>query len=387
MISVAPALQLERVSCRYGHGPLVVEPTTLSLEPERCLCLLGPSGCGKTTLLRAIGGYLPVAGGEVRLAGRRVTDDGPERRRIGMVFQNYALFPHLSVRRNVAFGLDVRGVRGRERDERVEGELRRVELDRSLWDRKPRRLSGGQQQRVALARALATRPDLLLLDEPLANLDRGLRVTLRSEIRRIQRSAGVAAVWVTHDQEEALMLADEVGLMHAGRLVQLGPPSVVYEQPRTPFVAGFVGDANLIQVVDRDGHHAVLRGGLRLAVDADWPTPVGRPVLLRPEHLALGPGAHALETVWRGAVETIDYLGADCVVRLATTGVGGVVVRLTVRTPARAIDAVTVGDVIDCGVRTRRPWVVPDDDDGSLAVPLDGPEAGLRAPMRRRARS
>lgn len=359
------ALELDGVVCRYGAGPVVVHPTSLRLAPHECVCLLGPSGCGKTTLLRAIGGYLPVAAGEIRLAGRAVTRLGPEQRRVGMVFQSYALFPHLSARRNVAFGLEVRGVPREARDRRVERELRRVDLDPSAWDRKPRRLSGGQQQRVALARALAIDPALLLLDEPLANLDRGLREALRAELKRIQHAAGVASVWVTHDQDEALMLADRVGLMRAGRLVQLDRPTALYDRPRTPFVARFVGQANLLPIEARvEG--GVVAGGLRLTCAESVGAAVGRPLMLRPEQLTVGEAAAACATRWAGVVEAVDYLGADGRLTVAVTGADGPVT-LSVRARSAALDGRRAGDAIEVGVAPPAPWVIPEDD-----APEDG---------------
>lgn len=367
-MSQGAPLELDGVACRYGAGPLVVHPTSLRLAPRERVCLLGPSGCGKTTLLRAIGGYLPVAAGEIRLAGRAVTRLGPEQRRVGMVFQNYALFPHLSARRNVGFGLDVRGVPRAERDRRVEAELRRVDLEPAAWDRKPRQLSGGQQQRVALARALAIDPALLLLDEPLANLDRGLREALRAELKQIQHAAGVASVWVTHDQDEALMLADRVGLMRAGRLVQLDRPAALYDRPRTPFVARFVGQANLLPIEARfEG--GVTAGGLRwvcaeatgAAVGAAVGAAIGRPLLLRPEQLVIGEAAAACATRWAGVIEAVDYLGADARLTVVVTGAAGPVT-LSVRTRSAALDGRGAGDPVEVGVATHTPWVIPDDD-------------------------
>ncbi|MEZ4434569.1 MAG: ABC transporter ATP-binding protein [bacterium] len=354
------ALALDRVVVRYGDGPVVVDAVSLSLAPGELLCLLGPSGCGKTTLLRAIGGYLPVADGAIHVDGRDVTRLGPEQRRIGMVFQSYALFPHLSARRNVAFGLEVRGLPRAARAAAVERELRRVALDPSLWDRRPAALSGGQQQRVALARALAIEPSLLLLDEPLANLDRGLRDALRGELRRVQHAAGVAAVLVTHDQDEALALADRVALMRAGRLVQLATPAELYNRPRTPFAARFVGEANLLRVAARDGDLALTDGGLRLAADAAS----GSWLLLRPEQLTLGPAAAACPTRWDARVEAVVYLGAD--------------VRLTLRIGAALLIARTraaewrgaVGDTVAIGAGA--PWVVPSHDDAEAPATSDG---------------
>ncbi len=243
-----------------GRG--VVSDFHLSLEPGSLFALLGPSGSGKTTLLRLIGGYLAPATGRISLAGRDVTALPPERRRIGMVFQNYALFPHLSARGNVAFGLEVRGVARAECRRRVDELLDLVGLVSDERDRRPGQLSGGQQQRVALARALAIEPALLLLDEPLSNLDRRLREQLRDELLALQRRTGVTTLLVTHDQDEALALADRVGILASGRLVQVGSPRKLYERPCCPFVATFLGEANLLTV---GGERVMVRpGGIRL---------------------------------------------------------------------------------------------------------------------------
>jgi ABC-type Fe3+/spermidine/putrescine transport system ATPase subunit len=239
------ALRLEALTFSYGATPLLRD-VSLAVPAGRFLTLLGPSGCGKTTLLKLVGGYLAPASGRVFLRDRDVSKMPPEARNLGMVFQNYALFPHLTARQNVAFGLEVRRVPRTERERQVDAILDLVGLTGTERVRMPNQLSGGQQQRVALARALVFKPDLLLLDEPLANLDRHLRDQLRIELRRLQRETGVAAVMVTHDQEEALAVSDLVGVMAAGRLLQIGTPDDMYNRPRTPFVARFLGEANLL---------------------------------------------------------------------------------------------------------------------------------------------
>ena len=232
-------VRLDSIAFGYGSTP-VVRDVSLSVPPGQLLTLLGPSGCGKTTLLKLIGGYLTPAAGRLWLRGRDVTRLPPEARNAGMVFQHYALFPHLTAWGNVAFGLEVRRIPRFERDRRVRSMLERVGLTPAEFDRRPATLSGGQQQRVALARALVIAPDVLLLDEPLANLDRHLRDQLRAELRTLQRETGVTTVLVTHDQEEALAVSDLVGVMAAGRVLQVGPAAEVYHRPRTPFVARFL---------------------------------------------------------------------------------------------------------------------------------------------------
>jgi ABC-type Fe3+/spermidine/putrescine transport system ATPase subunit len=301
------------------------------------LTLLGPSGCGKTTLLKLIGGYLTPAAGAVFLGGREVTALPPERRNVGMVFQNYALFPHLSARRNVAFGLEVRGVPRAERERRVAAMLALVGLTGAERDRKPAALSGGQQQRVALARALVFAPDLLLLDEPLANLDRHLRDLLRAELRRLQRETGVAAVMVTHDQEEAMAVSDLLGVMAAGTLLQLGPPAELYHRPRTPFVARFLGDANLLP-------GPTLGGG------------PDTPMMVRPERCVLGVAAAGCPWSREGRVSSVTFLGADVLAEVAC----GEGVMLRVRT--RPAEEWRLGQQVRVGIPAGAAWPIPEPD-------------------------
>jgi putative spermidine/putrescine transport system ATP-binding protein len=328
------ALRLEDVSFAYGAEP-VVRGASLAAGPGQLLALLGPSGCGKTTLLKLVGGYFAPAAGRVTIRGRDVTRLPPEARNAGMVFQNYALFPHLSARDNVGFGLDARGVRRPERDRRVEAMLDRVGLSAAERARRPAGLSGGQQQRVALARALVIGPDVLLLDEPLANLDRHLREQLRGEIRSLQRESGVTTLLVTHDQEEALAVSDRLAVMSAGRVLQVGPPAEVYARPRTPFVARFLGTANLLdgKLVGRDA-----------AV-----------VLARPEHCRLNPEPGACRFAWPGRVVEVTFLGPDCLVDVACdTGVS-----LRVRTRG----GVVAGERVTAGVADETLWPIPDRDE------------------------
>ncbi len=241
---MADALELDGIAKRY-RGTAVVDGVSLRVQPGEMVCLLGPSGCGKTTTLRIVAGFEDLDAGCVRLGGMDVSRMPPERRNIGFMFQSYALFPHMTVAANVGFGLRMRRVPRAQRAAAVEEALALVRLD-GLAGRLPRQLSGGQQQRVALARAIAFRPRLLLLDEPLSNLDAGLRETLRDEIRRVQKDTGVTALFVTHDQSEALAIADRVAVMRAGKVVQFDTPATIYTRPADPFVAGFIGQANLL---------------------------------------------------------------------------------------------------------------------------------------------
>lgn len=237
-------VQLEGLGKRYGEIDAVVA-TDLSVEKGEFVSLLGPSGCGKTTTLQMIAGFVEVSSGRILLDGRDITHAKPASRGLGVVFQSYALFPHMTVKDNVAFGLRMRKVPAAELQQRVDRVLKLVRLNQHA-ERYPRELSGGQRQRVALARALVIEPPVLLLDEPLSNLDANLREEMQFEIRRIQREVGITTLMVTHDQSEALSISDRVVVMQAGRITQIDAPYTLYEHPRTEFISGFVGKANLL---------------------------------------------------------------------------------------------------------------------------------------------
>jgi iron(III) transport system ATP-binding protein len=279
----APALRV--AGLRRAYGPIVaVDGVDLEVRQGEMLTLLGPSGCGKTTLLRVIAGLERPDDGTIEIAGRRVAGPHasvpPERRRVGMVFQDHALFPHLSVAENVAYGIR----RDPDRSVRVAELLELVSLHHA-GARMPHELSGGMQQRVAIARALAPRPDVILLDEPFSNLDAALRTQLRGDLREILRSAGVTAVLVTHDQDEALTLGDRMGVMVRGRIEQIDVPEVIYGEPASPFVATFVGTANLVHANCEGGVGFTRFGQVRLV---NRPAISGRAaVVIRPEHLEL----------------------------------------------------------------------------------------------------
>ncbi|MFT3691147.1 ABC transporter ATP-binding protein [Paenirhodobacter sp.] len=246
-------LSLSDVCKIYPNGYKAVENLHIDLPEGQMLGLLGPSGCGKTTTLRMIAGLMPITSGTIRVGGRELSQEPPHRRDMGLVFQNYALFPHMTVAENVAFGLEMRGVSRREARGRIEEALEMVRLP-GLGSRRPRELSGGQQQRVSLARALVIRPRILLLDEPLSNLDAKLRDEMRVEIREIQQRLKITTLFVTHDQVEALTMCDLVGVMHRGKLAQLGTPEDIYERPESLFVSEFVGRTNKFraEVLSRD---------------------------------------------------------------------------------------------------------------------------------------
>jgi iron(III) transport system ATP-binding protein len=284
-------VSLVGISKRFGDGEPVLQDIDLHVAAGELFFLLGPSGCGKTTLLRLVAGFLQPDRGEIRLGGENVAGLPAERRDCAMVFQSYALWPHLSVLANVSFGLEVRGIPAAERRERALEALALVGLE-SLADRRVPSLSGGQQQRVALARAVVVRPRVLLLDEPLSNLDAKLRVSMRTEIRRICKSAGLTTLYVTHDQKEALSMADRLAVLDHGTLQQIGAPHEVYRRPTSRAVAEFIGAANFVSVrvtacadggVTVRGPLGALRSaapGLGLAV-GDAATALLRPEALR----------------------------------------------------------------------------------------------------------
>ncbi len=324
---------VEGVSFAYTCRP-TIQKISFSLAGE-FLTLLGPSGCGKSTLLKLIGGYLTPAEGRITVGGRDVTSDPPERRNVGMVFQNYALFPHLSARRNISFGLEVRRLTRAAINARTDEMLALVGLTSAEAERRPHELSGGQQQRVALARALAFRPKLLLLDEPFANLDRHLRDQLRSELRRVQRTLSVSTIMVTHDPDEALAASDRIGVMANGRLLQIGPPAEVYRSPRTPFVARALGETNLLAA------HQFGNNSNQL-------------FLIRPEAFTIdGDGPHS----WTGHVTRAEFLGADQFVEVACAE------GPTLRVRTRASSPVSVGETIRVSVSANDVWPIPEADE------------------------
>ena len=282
------SVELESITHRFGPTT-AVDDVSLAVEAGELVALLGPSGCGKTTLLRIIGGFIVPTAGSVRVDGRAIDHLPVSRRDIGIVFQNYALFPHMTVYENVAYGLRARHAPRTELRERVARMLATVQLE-GLRDRVPRQLSGVQQQRVALARALAVEPRILLLDEPFGALDKNLRLDMQIEVKRLQRQFGITAILVTHDQEEAMSLADRIAVMNRGRVEQFASPVEIYDRPRTLFVNSFVGTANLLAgtIVSRDG--AMLTVTLDAGATLTLPGSLdGRRVIVsaRPENLRL----------------------------------------------------------------------------------------------------
>jgi putative spermidine/putrescine transport system ATP-binding protein len=306
-------VELQRVSKSYGGGVKAVDDLSLHIREGEFLFLLGPSGCGKTTTLRMVAGFVKPDEGVIAIGGRDISRIPPYGRDLGMVFQSYALFPHMTVAENVAFGLRMRRVSKDEMARRVATTLDMVELG-GLGGRYPRQLSGGQQQRVALARAIVIQPKALLLDEPLSNLDAKLRQQMRLELKTLQERLGVTTIFVTHDQEEALVMADRIAVMRDGRIEQLGSPTDLYERPASKFVAHFIGETNFIHgtVAERPvGDRAVLRVGDGFAVTGRCPEPIvaGRPAVaaIRPERVEIGQtNGHGV----RGTVEQVIYMGA-----------------------------------------------------------------------------
>ena len=302
-------IAVREVLKRFG-SVTAVDRTTLDVADGELFTLLGPSGCGKTTLLRLIAGFYRPDAGSIWFGDRRVDGLAPYERNIGMVFQNYALWPHMTVRGNVAYGLKLRKFAAAVVAARVDAGLRQVNLA-GLEDRYPGQLSGGQQQRVALARALVLNPDILLLDEPLSNLDAKIRIQVRTEIRRLQQDLGITTLYVTHDQEEALSLSDRVAVMREGHILQTGAPKELYERPRTRFVADFVGTNNFIPGRCRSATPSATAvetplGVLTARGGADVQAGERCVVAVRPENIAL---AEAAGNRLRGRIVVASYLG------------------------------------------------------------------------------
>ncbi len=317
-MAVGEALRLDGVSHRYGASK-AVDNVSLDVRGGELVALLGPSGCGKTTLLRAIGGFISQTEGQISIGGVAVDHLPPNKRTVGIVFQNYALFPHMTAAQNIAYGLEARGQSRRETKARVDEMLALVKLT-AFGGRYPKEMSGGQQQRIALARALAIKPAILLLDEPFAALDKNLRLDMQIEIKRIQRASGTTTLIVTHDQEEALSMADRVAVFNQGRLEQFAPPSEIYDHPASLFVNTFVGAANTFAgtVTTSAGEQLTVNLGIGSEIPAraiGGAIPVGATVTvcIRPEYLRVNSGSVGL----RGTVEMGLPLGAIVVYEIA----------------------------------------------------------------------
>ena len=287
------SIKFEGVTKTYGDV-VALKPLTLDIEPGTLVTLLGPSGCGKTTTLRLIAGLEGASAGRILIGGQDVTNLSATYRNVSMVFQSYALFPHMSVAENVAFGLTLKSMPRGEVRERVENGLAQVGLA-GFGQRLPSELSGGQQQRVAVARAIVLEPEVLLLDEPLSNLDAKLRRHVREEIRQIQQKLGLTAVYVTHDQEEAMAVSDRIVVMKNAEIAQEGTPFELYDAPRSAFIADFIGDANLVDVdvVETGSETEIMLEGQRIRLPLAWQGKGAAKLVLRPHHVHLGKGEGA----------------------------------------------------------------------------------------------
>jgi putative spermidine/putrescine transport system ATP-binding protein len=327
---VPPAIQLVGLKKSFGSGAqevVAVDGVDLTIGEGEFFSLLGPSGSGKTTVLRMIAGFEVPSGGAILLQGQDVTSQAPYDRDVNTVFQDYALFPHMTVRENVEYGLKVKKVAKDERIRRVKDMLEAVRLG-SFGDRKPNQLSGGQRQRVALARALVNQPKVLLLDEPLGALDLKLREEMQVELKAIQREVGITFVFVTHDQGEALSMSNRIAVFNRGRIEQVGTPKEIYDHPASIFVAGFVGTSNVIPV---EMSQRLLGAAVTHSV---------RPERIRIVHEHLGtPGWADTEVVVAGTVTDVQYLGSDCRVRADVDGIG----KLSATVPSDGLVGVTVG--------------------------------------------
>ncbi|HTJ67396.1 MAG TPA: ABC transporter ATP-binding protein [Actinospica sp.] len=345
-------LRLNGISRAYG-AHTALHPLDLTIRGGEFIALLGPSGCGKTTALNSIAGLLPLTAGSIELDGRRIDTLPPEKRGFGMVFQNYALFPHLTVRRNVAFGLRMRKVPKAELERRVHAVLELVRLTEHAH-KLPGQLSGGQQQRVAIARAIVLEPPLVLMDEPLSNLDAALRLDMRAEIRRIHQEFGLTTLYVTHDQEEALSLADRLVVLNAGHVAQVGTPAELYESPRSAYVAAFMGYRNILTLTaTRVGTDVatVVGEGVKLVGTVAGPVTEDADVqvAIRPEDLKIA--AEGAEAAFEAVAEVVEYHGREFQVD-ALTRSGK---RVHLRTPER----VAPGDQLALTVDPRRALVFP----------------------------
>jgi putrescine transport system ATP-binding protein len=335
-----PLVRFEKVSKRFGDVT-AVDCLTLDVYSNEFFALLGPSGCGKTTLLRLLAGFERPDAGRIVLEGRDIAATPPHRRPVNMMFQSYALFPHLTVAGNIAFGLRQDGMAKAAISARVLEMLTLVKLE-GLGDRRPHQLSGGQRQRVALARSLAKRPRVLLLDEPMAALDRKLREQTQFELMELQARLGLTFVIVTHDQSEAMTVAHRIAVMDRGRVVQAATPAEIYERPRSRWVAEFVGDVNLLEgiVLEAHGGEAVIgdRGGRRHRVAADVPRGAQVSIALRPEKLRIqaGPAPPDVPNVMRGQVCDIGYLGSISMYKVRLDD--GAVVKVAVANVARTCE-------------------------------------------------
>ena len=358
---------VKRFATPEGGAVTALDGVSLKVQLREFVTLLGPSGCGKTTLLRVISGLEELDAGEVLIAGEPMTHVPPHRRPVNTVFQNYALFPHLSVGDNVGYGLDVAGVPRRDRNTRVGETLELIGMT-GFERRKPDQLSGGQRQRVALARAIINRPNLLLLDEPLSALDRNLRQSMQMELKSLQHDLGICFLFVTHDQEEALTMSDKVVVLNKGRIEQVGPPDVHYHRPATRFVAEFIGDGALIsgRIEGASEDRVLVTGdGLRFAVGPGATVGQMATLLLRPEHLEAAPeSSDQTFGVIEARFEQSVFLGASrkFVCRLAN---GATITAAPTGAGAEALSGVAPGELVRLAYRRDQTHLIPEAEDGA----------------------
>ena len=340
-------IRIEHARKVYNGKTVVIDDLNLTIENGELFTLLGPSGCGKTTLLRMIAGFNSIEGGDFFFGETRINDMEPSKRNIGMVFQNYAIFPHLTVRDNVAFGLKQRKIAKEELETRTDEYLKLMQIDQ-FADRKPDQLSGGQQQRVALARALVINPDVLLMDEPLSNLDAKLRVDMRQAIRDIQRRIGITTVYVTHDQEEAMTISDHIAVMNLGEIQQVGSPKELYHKPHNEFVANFIGKTNLIdaKIIKENNKTFLQIGEYKLELqEYDHVEPQDVRVSIRPEEFIKDESG-----VIEATVDDSVYLGSSVNYLLNTNFAE----RIEVTEESTFEENLKPGDVIHLTVNTSK---------------------------------
>ena len=374
----APAIELVDVTKQYGDA-VALDGISLRIDSGEFFCLLGPSGCGKTTTLNLIGGFIPLTSGELRIEGRRVNDLPPHKRSVNTVFQNYALFPHMTVADNVAFGLRMEGLAGREIEGRVTEYLELVGLG-TYHDRYPTQLSGGQAQRVALARALAKRPAVLLLDEPLGALDLKLRKQMQVELARIHRQVGTTFVFVTHDQEEALSMATRIAVMAGGKVRQIGPPREIYLHPVDRFVADFIGESNFLDGALTNGGGApgfLLTDGTVLPARTTGSTPAGKVTLMvRPESVSVTttpPNGGMPTAVVKGRTSNIAFMGTHTRITVQTDAGSLVAIRFR-ESDERATEEEMVDREVHVWWDPRESTVVAAGDEPQ---PLEGAGGGV----------
>lgn len=352
-------LKISNLTKKFGDFT-AVDDVSLSVEGPELIALLGPSGCGKTTLLRMVAGFIEATSGSIEINGRDITNTPPHLRNTGMIFQSYALFPHMTVAENVGFGLEMRKVPKAERESLVNDALNLVHLT-GLGDRFPRQMSGGQRQRVAIARALVIKPDIFLLDEPLSNLDAVLRQSVGLEIRSIQKKLGLTSLFVTHDQQEALTLADRLVVINHGKIVQVGTGPDLYLKPNSRFVANFLGKSNLLKGSKTSEATFETVHGTQISLDAKTAEQEGDLLCVRPENIEIGPSSSRHANCFNATVTRVTYLGSIGEVE-AVLG-GGETISIQVQNTGNAPLPVDVDSEVTIGWPDDAGHLLQDDQD------------------------